>query len=383
MKINNRIDQISEYHFKDINKIKEDLMTKGKKLIDLGIGDPDLPIDKEITNALINSCSNSGFNNYPPYDGLDELKKEIIKYYDSVYNVQLHMDEVIILIGSKEGISNIIPAACDISDVAIVPSPGYPVYENCCKLWGVETYSIPLLEKNNYLPDVNNIPDHIIKKSKLFFINYPNNPTGAVANEDFYKHIIKFAEDNNILLCNDAAYAEIVEECSNAESLLKYDSNKSCIEFGTFSKTFNMTGFRIGYAVGNKEAIKKLGKVKSNLDSGQFIPIQKAAIAALNLKRIKIISQRKIYDDRRKTAMKYLDACKIDYYKGKGTFYIWCKVPFKYTVDEFCKKVLTEYGIVVTPGYAFGNTGYGFFRISLTKPKAVIESALELMKNHE
>lgn len=383
MDVNSRIDGISEYHFKNINRIKEEYMKCGRNVIDLGIGDPDLPVDTKITNELIGSIFQYGFNNYPPYDGLEELKNGIIKYYKTNYGVSLNKDEVIVLIGSKEGISNIIPSVCNINDIAIVPNPGYPVYENACKLWGVNVYKISLLEKNDYLPDVDTIPDYIKEKSKLFFINYPNNPTGAIATKEFYEKTIKFASDNNILLCNDGAYLEIVRESCSTESLLMYDKYKTCVEFGTFSKTFNMTGFRIGYAVGNRDAIKRLGKIKSNLDSGQFMPIQKAAIAALSVERNKILIQRKIYDRRRKIAEKYLDLHNIKYYHAKGTFYIWCKVPNKYTVDEFCEEMLKENGIIITPGYAFGNGSYEYFRISLTKSEEIIENALKTIKTYE
>lgn len=383
MKINNRLESISEYHFKKVSVIKENLKKKGIKVVDFGIGDPDLPVDNKIKSEIIKSCLSDGFNNYPPYDGIAELKLKIIDYYQKVYGVTLDMDEVIILIGSKEGINNIIPAACNISDVAIIPNPGYPVYESCCRLWGVKEYRVALSEKNNYLPDLNTIPEYIRQKSKIFFVNYPNNPTGAVANGDFYKEIIKFSQDYNILVCNDGAYMEIINEKSIEESILKYDKNKISVEFGTFSKTFNMTGFRIGYAVGNKEAIRRLGKVKSNVDSGQFIPIQKAAIAALDLDRSYIIKQRLIYDERKEVAEKYLNIHNIKYYKGEGTFYLWCKVPNNYTTDEFCEELLMENGIIVTPGYTFGSINHGYFRIALTKPKEIIENALKTIKNYE
>lgn len=211
MKINNRLSNVDEYHFKKIDDIKNEIVLSGKKIIDLSIGDPDLPVHSKITDALIEGLKGESYNNYPPYAGLIELKEAVIKYYNQVYSVSLNLDEVIILIGSKEGISNIIPAVCDIGDCVIVPEPAYPVYSICSKLWGCIPYTIPLKENNGYMPDLDVIPEQIVNKCKLFFINYPNNPTGAVASSEFYKHIIKFSYDNNIVLCNDSAYNEIIK----------------------------------------------------------------------------------------------------------------------------------------------------------------------------
>lgn len=378
MKINNRIAGFGEYHFKKIDDEKKKFLQSGKKLIDLGIGDPDLPVHPDILKELVDSLSIKDFNKYPPYDGLERLKKQIIKYYKETYSIELDLDEVLVLIGSKEGISNIIPAVCNFGDGVIITDPSYPVYETAATLWGAIPYKIPLKGKNKFLPELNYISDRDMLKAKIFIINYPNNPTGAVANEDFYKDIVKFCSEKDIVLCNDAAYNEIIEENKAPISILQYDKNKkNCIEFGTMSKTYNMTGFRIGYAVGNREVIKALLTIKSNLDSGQFKPIQYAAIKALTLDRSYINSIRHIYDDRRKSAEIILKNKNIDFFKTTGTFYIWCKVPKNYTVYEFCSEVLKKYGIVITPGYSFGNLGYEYFRIALTKDKSIIEEGLE------
>ncbi|AJA48182.1 LL-diaminopimelate aminotransferase [Clostridium pasteurianum DSM 525 = ATCC 6013] len=377
MKINNRIAKLGEYHFKKIDDEKKEFLRSGKKIIDLGIGDPDLPVHPDILKELVDSLSVKDFNKYPPYDGLEELKKQIIKYYKNTYSVKLDLDEVLVLIGSKEGISNIIPAVCNFGDGIIMTDPSYPVYETAANLWGAVPYKIPLKEKNKFLPELNHISDRDMLKSKIFIINYPNNPTGAVANEEFYKDIVKFCADRDIVLCNDSAYNEIIEENRDPISILQYDRDKkNCIEFGTMSKTYNMTGFRIGYAVGNRGVIKALLTIKSNLDSGQFKPIQYAAIKALNLDRGYINSIRHIYDERRKSAEVILKNKNIEFFKTTGTFYIWCKVPKNYTTYEFCSEVLRKHGIVVTPGYSFGNLGYEYFRIALTKDKFIIEEGL-------
>jgi len=380
MKLNNRLSNISEYHFKKIDDIKNKAIQAGKKIIDLSIGDPDLNVHPQITNALIASLKVPGYNNYPSYDGITELKKAVIRYYDQVYDVSLNLDEVIILIGSKEGISNVIPAVCDVGDCVIVPEPGYPVYSICSKLWGCIPYTIPLIRSEGYIPNLDLIPDRIVKKCKLMFINYPNNPTGAVASSEFYNRIIKFSYDNNIVLCNDSAYNEIIQVNKEPISLMQYDLKRQCIEFGTLSKTYNMTGYRIGYAVGNAKVINAILKIKSNCDSGQFIPVQMAAVAALNLERDYVQGIRKTYDERREACKRVLLQKNIDFFDTDATFYLWCKTPKNYTTNEFCEELLVNHGIVVTPGNVFGNLGYDYFRIALTKDKLTIEEALKSLK---
>ncbi|MCB2358401.1 aminotransferase class I/II-fold pyridoxal phosphate-dependent enzyme [Clostridium estertheticum] len=380
MKINNRLSNVSEYHFKRIDDIKNKAITDRKKIIDLSIGDPDLSVNSKITDALIEALKCEKYNNYPPYDGINELKIAVIKYYNDVYNVSLALDEVIILIGSKEGINNIIPAVCDIGDCVIVPEPAYPVYSICSKLWGCVPYTVALTQSNGYMPRIDAIPEIIVNKCKLMFINYPNNPTGAVASKGFYKSIINFSYDNNIVLCNDSAYNEIIKEDKEPISLMQYDVLRQNVEFGTLSKTYNMTGYRIGYAVGNAKVINALLKIKSNCDSGQFIPVQKAAVAALNLERDYVHNIRKIYDERREVAKSILIEKDIKFFDAEATFYLWCRTPGNYTTNEFCEELLINHGIVVTPGNVFGKIGYDYFRIALTKDKLILEEALKSLK---
>lgn len=382
MKINNRLNSISEYHFQKLDIVKNKLLSEGKEIIDLSIGDPDLKVNANIIEELIRSLKRDKFNKYPPYEGIKDLKIQIIKYYEEVHGVKLNLDEVVVLIGSKEGINNIIPAICDIGDNAIIPSPCYPVYETSCNLWGVNYHNILLKEKENYLPQIGDIPNSIIKKSKMFILNYPNNPTGAVANEKFYKEMIDFGEENDIIIVNDGAYNEIIKEGEKPISILQFDKNKSSVEFGSFSKSYNMTGFRIGYAVGNSKVIKALLKVKSNVDSGQFLPIQWAAIEALKLDRDYIRSIRKIYDERRKVAERLLTEHNIQYFKPEGAFYLWCKIPKSYAANEFFEELLKEYGIIVTPGEAFGGINFNHFRISLTTDIENIRRAFEKIETY-
>lgn len=382
MKLNNRLSNIKEYHFKLIDDIKETLVSQGKEITDLGIGDPDIEVDPYIIEGLMNGLKKAQFNKYPPYDGINELKKGIIKYYREVYSVKLDMEEVLVLIGSKEGISNLIPSVCNIGEYVIAPDLRYPVYEMCSYLWGNNSYKIPLKETNQYLVDLKDIPKNIVSKSGLMILNYPNNPTGAIANREFYEETLKYCIKNEIVLCNDGAYNEIIKENEEPISILQCSDGKKTIEFGTFSKTYNMSGFRIGYAVGNREILKALLKVKSNLDSSQFKPIQYAAINALKLDRSYIQSIRRIYDERREIAHKVLDAKGIEYYKDGRTFYIWCKSPTGYTSEEFCRELIANYGIIVTPGNSFGDFSNKYFRISLTQNKDIIFQGLNKLKEY-
>ncbi|WP_097025555.1 aminotransferase class I/II-fold pyridoxal phosphate-dependent enzyme [Clostridium peptidivorans] len=381
LKINNRLISLPEYQLGKLDKIKENLLSQGKEVLDLGVGDPDLLTDNTIIEGLKKSLTYKGYNNYPPYAGIKELKDGIIKYYKDVFGVTLDREEVLVLIGSKEGISNLIPALCDTGDYAIIPKPSYPVYDLAAKLWGAVSYKIPLKEKDEYLPDLSAIPNEIINKSKMFLINYPNNPTGAVANPYFFKEIIEFCYKNNIVLCNDGAYNEIIRGTEAPLSLLQFDYQKKFIEFGSFSKIFSMSGFRLGYVVGNREVLNAILKIKMNMDSGQFVPVQWAGVEALKLGRDYVNGVRKIYDERIELAENKLKECDIKFFKSKGAFYIWATVPKQYTTDEFCEELLNKCGIIVTPGYVFGNLCHGYFRMSLTKDKMELEKGLSKLNN--
>lgn len=382
MRTNNRIDKIKEYHFKNLDIIKNQVISTGIDVVDLSIGDSNIPVDNRILEALKNSFLKDGFNKYPPYEGINELKEAVIKYYKSRYDVELDLDEVVILIGSKEGINNIIPAICDIGEYIIAPNPGYPVYATSASLWGCNTYKVDLYEEDGFLPRMEDISDEMKKAAKLFFINYPNNPTGAIANEKFYKEIIEFCKNNEILLCNDGAYNEIVQGDTKTSSILQFDKEKTSIEFGSLSKPYNMTGFRIGYAVGNKEAIRALAKIKSNVDSGQFKPIQYAAIEALSLGEEYLSHIQKIYSERREVAEKVLREKNIEFFETTGAFYILAKTPKGYTTKEFCEELLRKHGVAVAQGGIFGTVTEGYFRIALTQDKERIYEGLNRLDRY-
>ncbi|MEG2353250.1 MAG: aminotransferase class I/II-fold pyridoxal phosphate-dependent enzyme [Clostridium sp.] len=382
MKNNNRLGNIKEYHFKNLDIIKKKAISDGVDLIDLSIGDSNIPVDKRILEALTDSFLKEGFNKYPPYEGIYELKEAVIKYYRERYEVSLTMDEVVILIGSKEGINNVIPAVCNIGDYIIAPDPGYPVYATSALLWGCKSYKVELRESEGYLPKLSDIPEDIESIAKIFFINYPNNPTGAVATEKFYREIIKYCEKNDMVLCNDGAYNEIVQGSTKATSILQFDDNKSVIEFGSLSKPYNMTGFRIGYAVGNKPVIRALAKLKSNVDSGQFKPIQFAAIEALGLGEEYLDKIKEIYTERRIAAEEILREKNIEFFKTTGAFYIWAKTPKGYKTREFCMEILSKCGIAVAEGSIFGSSTEEYFRIALTQNKERIVEALSRLDQY-
>lgn len=378
--MNQRINLLSEYHFKKIDDLKEKLKASGKKYVDLSIGDPDLQLNEKIKNELVYRINLNKYNNYPPYDGITALKDKIIEHYLKVYNVKLTRNQVLILIGSKEGLNNLIPAVCDFNDIVIAPDLGYPVYSKCALLWGCQSYKMRLDEKNHYLPEIHNIPKSILEKSKLMFINYPNNPTGSIGNPEYIKKIVEFCKENEIILCNDAAYMDIVSSDEKSRSLLEYDKELDFIEMGSFSKTFNMTGLRIGYAVGNEDIIAKLAKIKNNVDSGQYVPIQYAAVEALNIYEEYIKEIRGIYDNRRNVAYEMLEKNKMKYYRGKGAFYVWCQCPNKLNCNEYAEWLIEEKSLIVTPGICFGDEYDEYFRIALTKDEEEIKRALESLK---
>lgn len=379
MKINNRLNEIGEYHFKKIEDKKRQLILDGEKIYDFGIGEPDIKPKQEIVESLIEALKEDDFYKYPPYEGIEELKKAIIKFYKEVYEVDLSMEEVKILIGSKEGISNVFPAVCDIGDLAIIPSIGYPVYSIAPKLWGVETYEMKIQYNKEYLPVLDDIPKYVRGKAKLLMVNYPNNPTGAIANIDFYKELHSFSKIYDIVICNDNAYGEILNYNIKPLSILSC-GKENAIEFGSFSKTFSMTGFRLGYVVGDRNVLKRIMKIKTNVDSGQFIPIQSCGIRALNI--FNSLGVKNIYNDRRKEVEIILNEKKLTFFKGQGTFYVWVKVPNGYKDNDLVEEFLDKYRIIVTPGSVFGSEGEGYFRIALTKSVEEIRGAFSRIKEY-
>jgi len=377
-----RIAELPPYLFAEIDAQKNEMIKKGVDVIDLGVGDPDIPTPDFIIEALKVGAEDPENHRYPSYQGMRSFRVAVSDWYKERFNVDLDPDtEVVALIGSKEGIAHTPLAFIDPGDVGLYADPGYPVYPTSISFAGGEPYAVPILKENNYLPDLNAIPEDIRKRAQLIFLNYPNNPTTAVAEEGFFKDVVDFASKNNILICHDAAYTEIVYDGYNPLSFLQTEGAKDVgVEFHSLSKTFNMTGWRIGFAVGNKKAIAGIGKIKTNIDSGAFQAIQYAGIVALQNYKLGLDDRRKIFQERRDIFCKGLDEAGLKYDLPKATFYVWFEVPKGLTSKEFSSKLLNESGIVVTPGNGFGGYGEGYARVSTTFSTERIIQAVERLK---
>ena len=380
--LSERLKKLPPYLFAEIDAMKRKKLKEGIKVIDFGVGDPDLPTPRHIVEAMKKAVEKVENHKYPSYEGMLRFREAVAEFYKRRKGVNLDAErEVIALIGSKEGIAHLPLAFVNRGDYVLVPDPAYPVYYSSTLLADGIPYKIPLKEENSFLPNFEDIPTDIARKAKILFLNYPNNPTTAVAEKDFIKEAIDFCKDHNIILAHDAAYSEIAFDGYKPKSFLEVDEAfEVTIEFNSLSKTYNMTGWRIGFAVGNSEILSSLLKVKTNVDSGVFQAIQEAAIAALTGPDDCIEENNKIYKKRRDILVKGLREIGLDVKKPKATFYVWCKVPDGYTSIEFTKKLLNEAGILVTPGIGFGEYGEGYVRFALTRDVKVIEEAIERLK---
>ncbi|HAK88154.1 MAG TPA: LL-diaminopimelate aminotransferase [Nitrospiraceae bacterium] len=382
IRLADRVKTLPPYLFATIDKMKQDALSKGIDLIDLSIGDPDIPTPSHIVNAMKKAVENPAHHRYPSYEGMLSYRQAVADWYKKRFNVSLDpKTEVLSLIGSKEGIGHIPLAFVNPGDVVLVPSPGYPVYPVGTLFAGGEPHIMPLVEGNGFLPDFKTIPEDILKRAKLMFLNYPNNPTAANASEGFFKEAIALAEKYNIIICHDAAYSEMYYDNEKPVSFLEVEGAKDVgIEFHSLSKTYNMTGWRIGFAVGNKEVIAGLGKIKSNLDSGVFQAVQEASIVALQTDDSILSDIRKVYQDRRDALYEGLRGLGIQANKPKATFYSWTKVPKDFDSTKFTTHLLEKAGVLGTPGVGFGAPGEGYIRFALTQPVERIKEAVERIK---
>ena len=371
------------YLFAEIDRKKKEVASKGVDIIDLGVGDPDLPTPPRIIEAMMRAVKEPANHRYPPYAGTRDFKAAIAEWYRDRFSVKLDPEtEVIALIGAKEGIAHIPLAFINNGDMALVPTPAYPVYNIGTLFAGGRPYFLPLLKENGFLPDLSSIPEKIALKAKMIWLNYPNNPTAAVADKAFFESVVEFAHRYDILLCHDLTYSEIAFDGYRPMSLLEIEGAKDiAIEFHSLSKSYNMTGWRIGFAVGNNEAIRGLGSVKSNVDSGVFQAIQVAGIEALKGNQESIIELMKIYAGRRDIMVSSLIDSGFAVNPPKATFYLWVPVPKPYTSVELTTILLTKAGIVVTPGNGFGKPGEGYIRIALTQDKKRLIEAADRIKS--
>ncbi len=377
------MDKIPPYLFAEIDKKKNAARAKGVDVIDLGIGDPDLPTPKRIIDTLCREAANPVNHQYPSYEGMPAFREACASWYHRRFGIELDADrEIVSLIGSKEGIAHIYLAFVQPGDISLVPSPGYPVYNVGTIFADGTSYYMPLKRKNNFLPDFDSIPQEALNKAKIMFINYPNNPTSAVVSLEFYQKAVDVARKHDIVLCSDAAYSELTYDGYVAPSILQADGAKDvAIEFHSLSKTFCMTGWRIGFAIGNQDIIAGLSRVKTNVDSGIFQAVQHAGITALNEVRDEQEEIRETFRERRTLMVEALKSIGLDIEPPKASFYLWIPVPTQESSIEFCARVLEETGVVVTPGVGFGAEGEGYFRIAFCKSKErLLESVDRLSK---
>lgn len=378
-----RLSRLPPYLFSEIDKAKRTAIEEGIDIINLGVGDPDLPTPDNIIKALCEAAANPVNHRYPSYEGLLELRHEFSLYVKRRFDVQLDpATEVLTLIGSKEGIAHLPLAFVNPGDFVLVPDPGYPVYRASTVFAGGVPYAFPLLAENGFVPDFDQIDPQIADRAKLMFLNYPNNPTAAVADKDLLERAVEFAKRHNIIICQDAAYCELAFDGHGPVSILEVPGGKDvAVEFHSLSKTYNMTGWRIGFVAGNRQIISALRRVKTNIDSGVFQAVQHAAMAALRSPAQTVADIVSVYAERRDVLVDGLDSLGWHVPKPKATFYVWVTAPAGYTSSELSTTLLKEAGIVTTPGVGFGQNGEGYVRMALTVKKERLVEAVERIKN--
>ncbi len=375
-----RLQVLPKYLFAELDEKKQKARAAGKDLVDLGVGDPDLPTPPHIVGALRKALLKPGSRGYPPYEGTEEFREAVAEWYRKVKGVGLDpKTEVVALIGSKEGIAHAPMALLDPGDGALLPDPGYPVYSNSVILAGGRPIPMPVAGEREFLPDLGSIPAE--PRVKLMFLNYPGNPTAAVAHPAFYKETVQFARDRGLVVLHDHAYGEVTFDNYTAPSFLSASGAMEIgIEFHSLSKTYCMTGWRLGFAVGNAEILKHLLKFKTQVDSGAFKALQSAGAAALTGPQAGVKRMRETFQKRRNLFFEGLRAAGLRAPKPKATFYVWTRVPEGETSASFASRLLEGPGIVATPGNGFGAAGEGWVRFSLTQPTPRIKAAVKRLE---
>jgi LL-diaminopimelate aminotransferase len=373
-----RIAELPPYLFAEVDRRIAEKRAQGHDVISLGIGDPDLPTPEHIVRALEETAEQPANHRYPDYYGLRELRVAIAEWYAGRFGVALDADaEVLPLIGSKDGIAHLATAWVDPGDLVLVPDPGYPVYSIGTMLANGEVYWLPLRADHGFLPDLKAIPADVARRARVLWIGYPNNPTAAVAPLEFFRDVVDFAWEHGILVCHDNAYSEVAYDGYRAPSFLQVDGAREIgIEFHSLSKTYNMTGWRIGMVVGNRTAIEALGRVKTNVDSGIFQPVQYAGIAALRGDQTWLAGRNLHYQRRRDAVLATLSRIGLAAPTPRASLYVWGPVPAGTKSVDFSLRLLDETAVWITPGVGFGPAGEGYFRISLTTPDDRLEEAL-------
>jgi len=383
VKLANRIEQLPAYLFAEISRKIAQKRSQGVDVISFAIGDPDMPTPEHILDALVEASRDPANHRYPESEGLLELREAIARWYARRFGVELDPQrEVLPLIGSKEGIGHIALCFIDPGDVALVPDPGYPVYAVGAALAGGEPYYLPLTEENDFLPDLDAVPEEVARRAKILWLNYPNNPTGAVADLEFFDRAVALARRYDLAILHDGPYSEVTFDGYRPVSFLQAEGAlQTGIEFHSLSKSYNMTGWRIGMAAGNATIIDALMRVKSNLDSGIPQAIQRMAIAALDGSQECVEEHNQVYQRRRDRLVGALLKLGLRLRPPKASLYLWARVPEGATSVEFATQLLDEAGVVVTPGVGYGPTGEGFVRLSLTIPDERLEEGVRRMES--
>ena len=378
-----RVKTLPPYLFAAIDDMKQQAMARGVDIINLGVGDPDLPTPAPIIERLREAAADPAHHQYPSYDGMLSFRTAVANWYKKRFHVTADpTSEVLTLIGSKEGIAHVPMAFVDPGDVVLVPSPGYPVYPVAAGFAGGTAYEMPMVKQHGFLPDLDAVPQDVLKRAKLMYVNSPNNPTSVIADVTFFQRVVDFAKEHHVIVCHDAAYSEIFYDGQRPPSFLEADGAMDVgIEFHSLSKTFNMTGWRLGFAVGRQEVIAGLGKVKSNVDSGVFQAIQEAGITALESDDLLTDGLRTIYQERRDVLVRGLRSLGLTFAPPSAAFYVWVEVPEGFTSTSFTAHLLEHAGIVTTPGNGFGASGEGYVRMTITTPQARLAEAVDRMKH--
>ncbi len=377
-----RIQALPPYLFVEIDKKKRAALERGVDVIDLGVGDPDLPTPRSILDALLAACEDPENHQYPLGRGRRDFREAVAGWFNQRFGVKLDpQQEVLTLIGTKEGIGHAPLAFVNPGDVVLVPEPGYPVYYSGTVFAGAEPVYVPLLKQNGFLPDLAALPTDVVRRAKLLFLNYPNNPTAAGADLNFLRDTVAWCRQHEVVLVYDMAYSEIYYEGTPPPSVLQIPGAQDvAIEFHSFSKTFSMAGWRLGFAAGGQALISALAQIKGNLDSGTVSAVQVAGLTALEQADAIIPALVEVYRKRRDLFVTGLQKAGFDVTAPRATFYIWCPVPKGYDSAGFATRLLEEAGVVATPGVGFGASGEGFIRFSLTSPEARLQEAVQRLQ---
>jgi LL-diaminopimelate aminotransferase len=383
IKLASRVEQLPPYLFARISELIAQKRSEGVDVISLGIGDPDLPTPQHILDSLIEGVAKPEHHRYPESDGLPELRTAIARWYKKRHDVDLDSDtEIVPLIGSKEGIGHLPLCLLDTGDVSLITDPGYPVYEIGTMFAGGVNVRLPLYEQNGWLPDLSQINAEDASRAKILWLNYPNNPTGAVADLGFFERAIEWAREHEVVIAHDLAYADVTFDGYVAPSIMEVQGARDvAIEFNSLSKTFNMTGWRVGMAVGNSQVIDALTRIKTNLDSGIPQAIQEMAITALEDPRDSIEVHNDIYTSRRDRTVAVLQELGLTLDIPAASLYVWAKLPDgESSSADYAGRLIEETGVVVTPGASYGEFGEGYIRISLTTPDDKLDEALRRLR---